>query len=262
VNEQEIQSLLGDWKDPFPAPIIKEHEGFSVLRDDLIGVGSKARFADFFISTSPAKEFVFGSSPRWGYAQISLAYLCQKYGKTFTLFLAKGKRHPYTEKAISYGANVIDVPMGFLAVTQARAREYVAEKPQDRFLFPIGLEHPTVTASIVRVARELPIVPEYVWVASSSGTLQRGLGLAWPEAKINALQVGHTMTHEQIGQARVWLSPYKFKETPKVTDLTPPFPSAKHYERKLWEPMWLYHHRGKYEDRKKVLFWNVGGEPT
>ena len=27
---------LGDWKDPLPAPVVEEHDGFMIVRDDLL----------------------------------------------------------------------------------------------------------------------------------------------------------------------------------------------------------------------------------
>ena len=41
------EDLLGDWVDPYPAPVIEKHEGINVVRDDLLEGGSKQRFTDF-----------------------------------------------------------------------------------------------------------------------------------------------------------------------------------------------------------------------
>jgi hypothetical protein len=32
---EDYLELIGDWQDPNPAPVIVEHEGYFVLRDDL-----------------------------------------------------------------------------------------------------------------------------------------------------------------------------------------------------------------------------------
>ena len=47
---------LGDWKDPFPAPVVEEHDGFMIVRDDLLDGGSKMRFADYLIQSQPEIE--------------------------------------------------------------------------------------------------------------------------------------------------------------------------------------------------------------
>jgi hypothetical protein len=42
--------LAGDWQDPFGDPEVVEHNGFNVVRDDLMGYGSKCRFGDILVS--------------------------------------------------------------------------------------------------------------------------------------------------------------------------------------------------------------------
>jgi len=84
---------IGDWGDPNPKPVVQHYHGFNVVRDDLLGGGSKVRFADFIIQSNPeVEEWVYGSSPATGYAQISLTCLCNNYGKKSVLFMAKRDR--------------------------------------------------------------------------------------------------------------------------------------------------------------------------
>jgi len=78
MTADDYLSLIGDWKDPNPEPVVEEHDGFLVVRDDLLGGGSKIRFADYLIRNDDnIKEWVYGSSPATGYAQISLGHLCK-----------------------------------------------------------------------------------------------------------------------------------------------------------------------------------------
>jgi hypothetical protein len=81
---EDYLRVIGDWKDPYPAPVIVEHEGVQVVRDDLLGLGSK-----------------------------------------------------------------------------------------------VGLEHPTVIASLIRVARSLNVKPDYVWSVGSSGTMLNSDNDVW-----------------------------------------------------------------------------------
>ena len=94
-----------DWEDPNPKPVLDEHEGFVVVRDDLLNAGSKIRGIDYIIGHMPefkdTKEFVFGSCPATGYAQISLPVVCTKYGKKAVLFKAERKKenlHIYQQR--------------------------------------------------------------------------------------------------------------------------------------------------------------------
>ena len=240
---------LGDWKDPNPDPVVEEHKGFLIARDDLLGGGSKVRFADYLISSNPeVEEWVYGSSPATGYAQISLSCLCRKYGKKSVIFMADRsveKRHPYQLQAIDEGAIMHWIPNGMLSVTEKRARDYVSDSPTSRRLLPIGFDHPSVLASVVRVAQSMDVKPREVWTVGSSGTLTRGLQLAWPDAEFHCVRVGHS---GEYGRAKIYKSSYAFN---KATKVLPPFPSAPTYDAKVWEFMLEHASPG-------ALFWNVG----
>ena len=248
---EDYLDLIGDWKDPNPSPVLEEHEGFVVVRDDLLGGGSKIRFADYLISSNEQiEEWVYGSSPATGYAQISLGHLCKKHNKKAVVFMANRaveKRHEYQIQAINTGVDMRWVPNGMLSVTEKRARDYVSDSPASRRLLPIGFDHPTVLASIIRVAQSMPITPSEVWTVGSSGTLTRGLQLAWPHAEFNCVTVGHAGDY---GRAKKYKCDIKFDKSVKAENL-PPFPSAPTYDAKAWEFMKKYASPG-------ALFWNVG----
>ncbi len=249
LTYEDYQTMIGDWSDPLDPPIVEEHGGFQIVRDDLIGGGSKMRFADYLIrSNKEITEWVYGSSPATGYAQISLSYLCRKYGKKAVIFMADRaveKRHSYQLQAIEAGADMRWVPNGMLSVTEKRARDYVSDSPTSRRLLPIGFDDPTVVASIIRVAQSMDVSPREVWTVGSSGTLTRGLQLAWPGAEFHCVRVGHS---GEYGKAKIYKSTYAFN---KATKVLPPFPSAPTYDAKAWEFMLEHASPG-------ALFWNVG----
>lgn len=252
MNREAYLELIRDWVDPNPPPVITEHEGFLVVRDDLLGAGTKARSLDFFVKNFKGTELVFGSCPATGYAQISLPFVANRYGKKVHLFMAKRDPSKYTEyqkRGMKEGAIYHWVNDGMLNVTQKRAKDYAAEDPKNRMLFPLGLEHPTVTASIIKVALSLQIEePAEFWTVGSSGTLNRALQIAWPNAKAHVVQVGHNMKPHEIGRASHWKSSLKFDKPAKIL---PPFPSAPSYDAKAWEFMKLHAKPG-------AIFWNVG----
>lgn len=261
LSAEQYLELIGDWKDPNPTPVIEEYNGIKVVRDDMLGFGSKIRFVDYFIGHAPEnkniKEWVFGSCPATGYAQISLPVACERYGKKAVLFMAErsmDKLHSYQQRGLELGTEYHWVKMGMLNVTQAHAKKYAAADVETRRLLPLGLEHPTVLASIIRVARSLPVNPKYVWSVGSSGTMNRGLQLAFPDAELHVVQVGHTMKEYEIGRAIHHVSPYKFDKPAKAIDL-PPFPSAPTYDAKGWRPMIDWYNETKPDG--EVLFWNV-----
>ena len=76
----------------FPKLIIEEHEGFHVVRDDLLEGGSKRRFVDRMMRDeieNGIEEFVYGGCPANGYAQLSLTLQANAYGKKAIFFMAK-----------------------------------------------------------------------------------------------------------------------------------------------------------------------------
>lgn len=259
---EDYLNLIGDWKDPNPEPVIIEHEGYFVLRDDLLDVGSKARAGDFLIGHSEEskhiEEWVYGSSPATGYAQISLPFLCKKYGKKAVIFMAArsmNKLHEYQKRGLALGGIYHWIPDGMMTVTQKRAKDYVAESPNTRKLLPMGVEHPTSMACLIKVARSLPIQPSEIWSVGSSGTLTRSLQIAFPDAVVHVVSTGHTMTPREIGRAIFHKSPYKFDKPVKKED-APPYPSAPTYDAKCWSVMKKWHE--SHPRLEPCLVWNVG----
>ena len=255
MSPEEYIELVSDWEDPYPTPVIEKHNKFLVLRDDLLEGGSKIRFLDFLIqSKTDVKEWVYGSSPAGGYGQISISFLCKKYGKQAVIVAPERKKSGatlYQQKAIDLGAKYIWIKSpAMLSVTLKRARDYVSEKPLSRCELPFGLAHPSVIGSLIKVARNLPIKPKEFWTVASSGQLNFGLQLAFPDAQANMVQVGRKLKERDIGRAKLYISEYKFDQEVKEW-FRPPFPSDPSYDAKGWRFMELY-------GNEDALFWNVG----
>jgi hypothetical protein len=230
-------------------PIVKEHDGVLVVRDDLLDGGTKRRAFNYYIESVTADEFVY-ASPREGYAQLSLAYVCKDLGKKATVFVPKGERHWLTNKSEELGAKIIEVPMGYLNVIQSASKQYVG-KTKGSHLIPFGGDHPIIIEAMKNTALSLDIEPpKEVWTVMSSGVLSRGLQLAWPDAKIYAVQIGHNTTDREKGRAETMRSDYKFNQECKKID-RPPFPSSLTYDSKAWEFI-------KQHASEGALFWNVG----
>lgn len=232
-----------------PKPIIEEIDGFKIVRDDLLDGGTKRRAFTMYVASRPdEKEFVY-ASPRQGYAQLSLAYACRDLGKKCTVTVPKGQKTWLTIAAEEVGANIIQVPMGFLSNIQHKARVYCEENGAD--LLPFGGDHPIIIEAMTRAALSLDIdEPQEVWTVMSSGVLSRGLQNAWPLAKVFGVQIGHNTTEEEMGRAETFRSNYKFNQNCKKKD-RPPFPSSLTYDSKAWT--FLQEH-----GKEGALFWNVG----
>ena len=237
-----------DYTTNLPDPVVKEYDGVKVVRDDLIDGGTKRRAFYVYIKSKPdIGEFVY-ASPRQGYAQLSLAYACKDLGRRATVTVPQGKRYWLTEKAEELGANIIEVPMGFLTHIQYVAKEYCVMNGSH--LIPFGGDHPIIVKAMCEVAKSLNINPKEVWTVMSSGVLSRGLQMAWPDAKVYGVRIGHNTTEIERGRAETFKSRYKFQQECKE-DERPPFPSSLTYDSKAWTFI-------KEHASDDALFWNVG----
>ena len=84
----------------------------------------------------------------------------------------------------------------------------------------------------------------------SSGTLTRGLQMAFPDKDVHVVSVGHTMAQYEVGRAILHKSHLKFTQEVKEEDM-PPFPSVPTYDAKAWKIM-------REQAKPGSLFWNVG----
>jgi hypothetical protein len=226
------------------APIVREHDGVLVVRDDLLPGGTKARFVGRFFDR--ADEAVY-ASPAEGGAQTALATVARQLGKRATIFVAqRGRPHPRTLEASRLGAKVVGVHPGYLSVVQARAREYCERT--GALLIPFGVDVAFATEAIVKAARSIEIEPDEVWCAAGSGVLARGLARAWPNARRHVVQVGRNLEAADVAGARIHEYPLPFGSA--AFD-RPPFPSDPHYDAKAWEMCTARKGPGR------VLFWNV-----
>lgn len=237
-----------------PKPIIVEHEGIKVVRDDLLDGGTKRRAFNYYVQwvkqTNPhVKELVY-ASPREGYAQLSLTYSCVELGLKSTVFVPKGKHNWLTTESIRLGCNIIEVPMGYLSNIQSKARKYV-EVTEGASLVPFGGDHDIIIEGMCRTGLSLDIEPpKEIWTVMSSGVLSRGLQRAFPDAKVYGVRIGHNTTERERGRAETFLSKYKFNQECKEVE-RPPFPSSLTYDSKAWEFI-------KEHASEGALFWNVG----
>jgi hypothetical protein len=223
-----------------PEPIIDNHNGILVVRDDLIQGGTKRRVLPSLLHG--ASEFVY-ASPVYGYAQIAIAHACREAGFQATVFVAKRNvLHDRTREALKAGAKIVQVPHGYLSNVQSKARAY-AEAVGAKLL-PFGLDVPEMQKGLTSLAASLPVRPKEVWTVAGSGTLSRALQLAWADATFHAVQVGAV---PKIGRAELWVAPEKFEKDAKIK---PAFPSCSNYDAKAWQFIQKHASPG-------ALFWNV-----
>lgn len=230
-------------------PVVEKHNGFLVVREDLVSGGSKMRFLPYLVE--PYSELVFGG-PFCGGAPLALSEIGKRTGQKVTLFYAaRANLHPRQIKARENGAKLKLVRPGYLTVVQSRARAY-AKKKGAHFL-ELGFDMPEAQAPFLafmaKVRKKAGDPPE-VWCAAGSGFLARCLGLAFPDSEIKAVAVGLASRHtKQAYSSNVTILEcgYDFDEATKFVS---PFQSCPNYDRKAWEMM-------QSEGVPGALMWNV-----
>lgn len=250
--------ITKDWKDPFPTPKILPdpfNESRSIVREDLIGVGSKARFGDLLLSTVKEKEIVY-VAPRFGWAPRSLVGLCKKYDKKLTLFMPSSKEiSDHQASVIEEGAKPIFARIAAMPNLNRLADQYAKEN--GAYFIPLGLKHPLVTACIVRVCYDLFETrekPTQMWSVISTGVLTRGLQIALPTTEFHAVAVARNIHDGELGRAIYHTYHRPFSRNADIADVLP-FEMAKNYDAKGYEIF-------ADEGIDGACFWNVAGEMT
>lgn len=231
-------------------PVLSEHDGITVVRDDMYPGGTKARFLHLLYK--PGIECLVYATPPQGGAQTALAYTAQRMGKRAHLFVARRSfPHARTLMAATLGAELTYVKPGYLNVVQKRAFDWAQVHP-DAYMVPFGCDVPEAMAVLASAARRVPFQPDEVWCAGGSGVLARALALAWPNAVRHVVQVGRELSPLRAGQPfRVHMYPRAFE------DIGPPapFPADPHYDAKAFNLCKNW----KRPAGRRVLFWNVTG---
>lgn len=243
-------SLCEGWTPYNPDPVVVEHEGVRVVRDDMI-VGTKTRAGDLLAAKLNSDTIVY-CQPRTGLAGVSIMDVARHHDKKVVLFMPSSKRVSLHQACcIEQGCTAIFERIAAMPNLNAMAKNWAM---QNKYSFvPLGLKHELATAGIIYAASKIP-EPEEVWVAISTGVLSRALQIAWPNAKFNCVAVARNLKEGELGRANVISEPLEF-QTPEKKENLPPFPTIATYDGKVWK--YIPKNTGR-----NVLMWNVGTDPV
>lgn len=230
---------------------IEQHNGVSVLRDDLLPGGTKACFIGELLAPSFACHVY--ASPVYGAFQIALAEYCREHNRQAVIFCAKrGVPHENTLRAKAAGARVFQVPHGYLSNVQSKARAFCAANGGQYLKFGGGEE--IVVQRIAERARavfaQLGRVPDEIFCAVGSGTLLKGIQRAASRTpcKITGVCVGAEYKGEVGRNTLLVKYPAPFE---RAARFSAPFKTSRNYDLKAWEVCL------KRKGEGLVLFWNV-----
>lgn len=245
--------MAKNWQDPYGAPVIKEHEGIRVVRDDLI-TGSKVRGGDCLISSLPEHiDTIVYVQPRTGLAGVSILDVAKRHDKKVMLFMPSSKRISHHQACcIEQGCDYSFHRIAAMPNLNLIAKKWADER-ENAFFVPLGLKHPMVTAGIVKTASAIK-APDEVYCATSTGVLTRALQIAWPDTKFTSVCVSRNMKAGELGRAAAISEALAFTASEKKPNL-PEFPTIDTYDGKVWK--YIPKNTGR-----DILFWNVGAEPV
>ena len=234
-----------DFKSSFEPPVVELVDGITVVREDLLDVGSKARLGEALISRIDEKTVVY-VQPRYGFAGVSLVKLCKMYQKKLVLFMPSSKEiSDHQAYVIEHGAEPHFHRIAAMPNLNLIAKKWAHDN--GAFFVPLGLKHPLVTAMVIKTAMEIP-EPSAFWTAFSTGVLNRGLQIAWPGATAFGVAVSRNIQDGERGRAHIYSADRAFEQR-EASELRPPFPSCSNYDAKVWKFLIA-----------GELFWNVAGE--
>ena len=255
-QDAELRSLdqwlemTEDWHDPYPLPVIEQHMGVDVIREDLAG-STKQRALGLLFSKIE-QDTVAYVAPREGYAPYAIVKTAQKYGKRVKMFFPASKRMSETQ-ALLFENGLAEEDAVFHRIAAMPVLNNIAKRWADEnnaFFVPLGARHELVTAALVRTAYNINYSPASLAVATSTGVLIRALQIAWPDTEFHAVAVARNLHSGEKGPAKFWSSPLPFL---KDTKFPVPFASYPNYDAKAFE----------YAVNNGVqAFWNVASKPV
>jgi 1-aminocyclopropane-1-carboxylate deaminase/D-cysteine desulfhydrase-like pyridoxal-dependent ACC family enzyme len=248
--------LTEGFQSKLPPVIVKEHDGFFVAREDLMGHGGTKSRAGEFLMSSVEQDTVVYVMPRVGHAPSAIINLAKIYGKRVVLFAPACKTvSEHMAAAIEMGPDKIIWRRTAAMPNLNREAKAWAGRHGAAFL-PFGLNHPYTIAGFVRIAEDMLQSgfqePEQIWTVVSTGTMTRGLQIGFSGAEMRGVAVARNMKRGELGRTQIWSEPKPFLSAEHPKNL-PPFDTVATYDAKGWKYMLEHGKPGS-------LFWNVAGE--
>ena len=210
--------------------IIKDFNGFQIVRDDLFEGGTKRRAFSCLIESIPETELVYACD-YFGYAAYAIALTAKQVGKKVTLFYCSPKQETDVFKKTVALSNV-SYRIVEDASTQMEAAPYAKEYAKEtaaKYL-PVGLDFPEFSVELEKVVKEARIQASEICVLGGSSNLGRALKRAYPNIPVNIINLG-TADFNSEGIDKVYDAPEKWYEP---AQLAPPYPSTPYLDGKVW----------------------------
>lgn len=251
--DYDVQRLLNT------ATIIELENGILLVQDsEHLPYGSKTRGLQFFIdSKRRGYQTIVASGTTHGYGQAAIAFGCQQAGLTCVLFVnTEVPRTEMTQMAIDLGA-IVNEMAGSLRNEELNtlAQNYAETHPQTLYI-PSGLYHKefikAFSQNITTIKERYHLRPTRIWIAAGTGIAALAVGLAFPKAELQLVQVGRTVWTDILDTAHIPYQLYHYQETRFLDPASelPPYQALPNFDAKVWHFVKRY---GKPGD----LIWNI-----
>ncbi len=254
-NREAYLNLTKNFKSLLPDPVIVEHDGVKVVREDLsVAGGTKSRAGEFLVSQMNNNTIVY-VVPRVGHAGVAIMELAKLYNKDVIFFM------PACKEISDHQAFIINMKpkdVIFERIPAMPNLNRIAKKYADSNgyeFIPFGLNHPLTIAGFVRICDNMLRnynEPEELWSVVSTGVLTRGLQIGFQNTKMKGVCVARNMKSGELGRTEIISEPLPFLKNEKIENL-PEFNTVPSYDGKGWK----YVPKNSGRD---VWFWNVAGD--
>lgn len=228
-----------------------------IFDDSAIEVGSKARFGEYLIQHAISNKYkrIVYCQPRYGFAGVSLTWLCKKYGIDLVLFMPAAKTlSQHQHYCISLGCEARFLRIAAMPNLNRAARIYCEDHPGSLFV-PLGLKHELVTASIIETAYQIDKIygVNEMWCAVSTGVLARGLQIGFPDARHWGVCVARNLKDGERGNMQLIShdKPFHSAAGSDIKEMCP-VDSCDNYDLKCYEHF-------RYNSSPGAFMWNVAG---
>lgn len=221
-----------------PIFTVEQHDGLSVLRDDLIEGGTKRRGLSLLLSKMPPQKIYYAGTTM-GHGALALTHACRDNHMQAEIFICANESDPMIAKLRTAGARLHFHPP--LPVAQLHAMAMTMANGQT--VFPPGFDMPAFESALVESLRTFDAAPySEIWTVSVTGTLTRALKRAFPDKTFKTVSVVKSGAGD-------FAAPEKYHRPAKAP---PPYPSCQYTDAKLWQ-------FGQKYAAPDVLLWNTAG---
>ncbi|MDB5204541.1 MAG: hypothetical protein JWP09_569 [Candidatus Taylorbacteria bacterium] len=228
--------------------VIQQHQGFNVVRGDLYPGGLKCRvLTQLFHEVIREKEVAYAGC-YFGHSGFALGTAGFLTGKKIKLFLPSPEKDTYIHRQVVSLNNVSCVTVDTAEHqdgTFGEASKYASQN--GAYLLPIGFDYDAFNSRYVDVIQSLCESPEEVWVSGGSGVTAKCLQIAWPNTRVNVVNLNVRPNAHFGSPHQVWNIPEKLSE--EVWN-PPPWPSAVFYDAKEWQIV-------REHAKPGALIWNI-----